>query len=224
MKTEHYPSDSSANDDAQPEPAERPVKKRSFWKELPILLVLAFAVALLIKTFLLQAFFIPSASMESTLTEGDRVLVEKVGYRFGDPGPGDVIVFERDLPGFTGTDEAEDNSVFEDIADAFRSLLGFPTGPEQDFIKRVVGTEGDLIEGRDGRVFVNGKRLEEAYLPEGVETTPFQPIRVGKDELFVMGDNRSNSDDSRSFGPIPEEKVIGRAFVLIWPPSDFGGL
>ncbi|MDQ3986852.1 MAG: signal peptidase I [Actinomycetota bacterium] len=223
MKTEHQPSDSKSGN-AKSEPQEGQVKRRSFWRELPVLLVLAFVVALLIKTYLLQAFFIPSASMEPTLTEGDRVLVEKISYRLGEPDPGDVIVFERDLPGFTGTEETEDDSVFEDIADAFRGLLGFPTGPKQDFIKRVVGVEGDLVEGRDGRVFVNGKPVEETYLPEELETTPFEPIRVGKDQLFVMGDNRGNSDDSRSFGPIPEEAVVGHAFVLVWPLSDLGGL
>ena len=189
-----------------------------------MLVVVAFAAALLIKTFLLQAFFIPSASMEPTLVKGDRVLVEKVSYWFGEPDRGDVVVFERRLPGLTGSDEVEDESVFSDIRNAFRELFGFPTGTSQDFIKRVIGVEGDTVEGRDGEVLVNGEPIEEEYLPGGYETEPFLPIDVPENMIFVMGDNRANSEDSRSFGPIPVENVIGRGFVLVWPPSDFGGL
>ncbi|HYN36870.1 MAG TPA: signal peptidase I [Actinomycetota bacterium] len=198
-------------------------RKRPLWRELPVLLVIAFVAALLIKTFLLQAFFIPSASMEPTLKEGDRVLVEKVFYRFGEPDRPDVIVFERDLPGLTGTD-AEDESVFSDIANAFKELFGFPTGTTEDYIKRVIGVEGDTVSGRDGRVFVNGEAIDEPYLPEDVETAPFESIEVPQDMIFVMGDNRGASDDSRSFGPISVDSVIGRAFVIVWPPSDFSGL
>lgn len=189
-----------------------------------MLIVVAFAVALLIKTFLLQAFFIPSASMEPTLVEGDRVLVEKVTDWFGGPDRGDVVVFERRLPGLTGSDEVDDESVFSDIRDAFRELFGFPTGTSQDFIKRVIGVGGDTVEGRGGEVFVNGEAIDEPYLPEDSETEPFLPIDVPEGEIFVMGDNRANSDDSRNFGPVPEDNVIGIAFVLIWPPSDFAGL
>ena len=185
---------------------------------------MAFAAALLIKTFLLQAFFIPSPSMEPTLVEGDRVLVEKVSYWFGGPSRGDVVVFERRLPGLTGSDEVDDESVFSDVRNAFRELFGFPTEGEQDFIKRVIGVEGDTVEGRDGDVLVNGEPIEEDYLPDGLETEPFQPIDVPEDMIFVLGDNRGDSDDSRNFGPVPVENVVGRAFVLVWPPSGFGGL
>ena len=194
------------------------------WRELPVLIVLAFIAALVIKTFLVQAFFIPSPSMEPTLEEGDRVLVEKVSYRFGGPARGDVVVFERRLPGFTGSDELDDESVFSDIRDAFRELFGFPTGTSKDYIKRVVGVEGDTVEGRKGEVLVNGDPVDEDYLPDDIETSPFPAIEVPEDMIFVMGDNRAHSDDSRYFGPIPTDSVVGRAVLLVWPPSELGGL
>jgi len=202
--------------------AETPTKKRSFWRELPVLIVVAFVIALIVKSFLVQAFYIPSGSMEPSLEIGDRVLVEKVSYRFGDPGRGDVVVFEREAA--VGPEADDDDSFLQGIADAFRGLFGFPTGGTQDFIKRVIAVEGDRIEGRNGRVFVNNEEIDEPYLPEGTETSPFAPVEVGADELFVMGDNRGNSDDSRSFGTIPEDSVVGHAFLLVWPPGSFDTL
>jgi signal peptidase I len=204
---------------------ERPHKKRSFWKELPVLIVIAFAVALLVKTFALQAFYIPSASMEPTLVEGDRVLVQKVTYWWGEPARGQVIVFEREVTNsdFTAREE-EDGNVFSDIANAFKDLFGFQTGDEQDFIKRVIAVGGDEVEGQNGDVYVNGERVAEPYLEPADGTAEFRRTTIPEDMLFVMGDNRNNSDDSRSFGPIPEDSVVGHAFILIWPPADFGGL
>lgn len=186
--------------------------------------MVAFAIALLIKSYLLQAFYIPSASMEPILERGDRVLVEKVSYRFDDPDRGDVVVFERQLSGFTGTDEAEDESVFGEITNAFKELFGFPTGSSQDLIKRVIATEGDTVEGRDGGVLVNGEPIEEPYVADGIETPPFLQVKVPEDMVFVMGDNRNNSEDSRIFGPVKEDDIVGHAFVQIWPPSSLGGL
>ena len=209
-----------------PVEATEPEKHHSFWRELPVLIVVAFVVALLIKTFLLQAFYIPSASMEPTLVEGDRVLVEKVSYRFGGPERGDVVVFEKDL--VTGAlpvnPQEEERSFVEGIVDSVRGLFGFPTGTAQDFIKRVIAVAGDKVEGRDGRVYVNDEPIDEPYLTEGQQTSPFGPAEVPSGKIFVMGDNRNNSDDSRNFGPVDADQVVGRAFLLIWPPNDFDTL
>jgi signal peptidase I len=210
---------------ARGEPRAEPLghkKKRSFWKELPVLVFVAFVVALLIKTFLLQAFFIPSGSMEPTLKIGDRVLVEKVSDWWGGPSRGDVVVFEREVG--VGPVEPPDEPFWTDISNAFKGLFGFPTSGSQDFIKRVVAVEGDVIRADEGIVYVNGEPIDEPYLPEGTQTSDFGRVDVGADEIFVMGDNRANSDDSRSFGPIPEDSVVGEAFILIWPPSDFGSV
>ena len=208
--------------DSPADPVSESPKKHSFLRELPVLIVVAFVVALLIKTFLLQAFYIPSASMEPTLVEGDRVLVEKVSYRLGGPKRGDVVVFEKDLvvPGAV----EEDGSFATKIGDSFRGLFGFPTGTEQDFIKRVMAIGGDKIEGRDGDVYVNDELVEEPYLTEGQQTSPFGPAEIPEGKIFVMGDNRNNSDDSRNFGPIDADAVVGHAFLLIWPPRDFDTL
>lgn len=202
-------------------PSETQVEERHrpFWRELPVLIVIAFVIALLLKSFVVQAFYIPSASMEPTLKVGDRVLVEKISTRFGEPGRGDIVVFEKDL----GAPEAPSDreNVLEKIGDAFKELFGFPTEGRQDFIKRVMAVGGDTIQGRDGVVFVNGEQVEESYLPEGVTTSEFGPVDIPDNMIFVMGDNRGNSDDSRSFGPVSVDTVVGEAFLLIWPPADF---
>lgn len=199
----------------------RPPPRRALWRELPILLILAVAAALLIKTFVLQAFFIPSGSMRRTLVAGDRVLVEKLTYLLREPARGDILVFERDLSPATA---APDQPPWVDVTNAFRSLLGFPTEGNQDYIKRVMAVGGDVIEGREGAVFVNGKRVQEPYVAPGATTSDFAPVDVPEGFVFVMGDNRGHSEDSRIFGPVDVEKVVGHAFLLVWPPQDFDTL
>jgi signal peptidase I len=182
-------------------------------------LVVAGAVlaAFVIKTFVLQAFFIPSASMEPTLRggdglPGDRVLVDKVSYRVREPSRGDVIVFEAPAdfhePGIT------------------------------DLIKRVVGVPGDEIVFEGDRVRVNGQFTPEPYLRPGTPTQPAppgegrynhrcipeDPCRVPPGHLWVMGDNRTDSEDSRYMGPVSQDLVVGRAFVLVWPLDRISGL
>jgi signal peptidase I len=184
-----------------------------FFRELPGLILIALVLALLIKTFFVQAFFIPSQSMEPTLLVGDRVLVNKIIYRFREPRRGEVIVFEN--PHL----QEPDRNPFSAFWNWVTEGLGFSSNPEQDFIKRVVGLPGETIELRDGKVFINGEPLDEPYL-ERMDQSDFGPYEIPEGNLFVMGDNRPNSQDSRSaLGPIPEDKIVGKAFVRIWPPS-----
>ncbi len=190
----------------------------AFLRELPVLLLIALGLALLIKTFLVQAFYIPSESMEPSLGVGDRVLVNKVVYHLHPPRRGDVIVFEEPHP----TDEP-DRNIVEAFWNWLTQGLGVSASPERDFIKRVIAVPGETIEVKGGRVFINGRRLDEPYLSAPADRRDFPPTKVPPENLFVMGDNRTNSNDSRfGLGFIPHDKVVGRAFVVIWPPSRVG--
>lgn len=205
--------------------------------ELPILILFAFAIAVLIKTFLVQAFFIPSESMLPTLEIGDRVLVEKLSYRFGEPERGDVVVFARSVFG-----EAPDEPWPTDARNFLRELLGLPTGLEEDYIKRIVAVEGDVIayRAKPRQLTIDGEPVPESYLHGGEDlgsgalgegqckALKMEAVddgcRVPAGKVFVMGDNRSNSEDSRVIGPIDESKIVGHAFVVLWPPRNFAGL
>jgi signal peptidase I len=205
------PGDGQPGGDGKPK-GRRPL---SFLRELPVLLVVAFLLALLIKSFLVQAFYIPSGSMENTLMIGDRVLVNKLVYHFHPPHREDVIVFADPHPLVT-----PHRNPFSAVWHWLTEGLGVAGDPHKDFIKRVIGLPGEEIEVRQGVVLIDGKRLREPYLNPVRDLTSFGPVRVPRDQLFVMGDNRANSSDSRSsLGFIPYDKVIGRAFVIIWPPS-----
>jgi signal peptidase I len=118
----------------------------------------------------------------------------------------------------------DDRSVMQRVGDAFRGLFGFPTSGSQDFIKRVIAVGGDTIEGRGGEVFVNGEAIKEPYVADPAATGNFGPITVKDGMIFVMGDNRGNSDDSRNGGPVSVDHVVGHAFLLIWPPSNMSTL
>jgi signal peptidase I len=192
-------------------------------RETVVLVALAVLLAVVFKTFLVAAFYIPSGSMESTLNISDRVLVEKVSYRFGDVQRGDVVVFVHDEPGLQPTGPGNPVTGF------FSSLgqaIGVVPPSDRDFIKRVVGVPGDTITCRDGKLIRNRRQVVEPYLDPGTTTEGCsnKPTTVGPGELYVMGDNRGNSQDSRSFGVIQRSDVVGRAFVRIWPLNHTGWL
>ncbi len=165
--------------------------------EWAVVLVGAVLVALLLRASLFQAFWIPSESMETTLLTNDRVLVNKVSYRLHDIHRGDVIVFAR-------PDQEP--------------------GEIRDLIKRVIALPGEKVEARDNSIYINEQRLDEPYLDEGIVTGDFGPTVVPEGEVFVMGDNRGDSYDSRWFGTVSEERVVGRAFILFWPIGRVGSL
>jgi signal peptidase I len=190
---------------------------RSFWRELPILVFVALIIAVIIKAWFLQAFFIPSGSMLDTLQENDRVMVNKLSYVVGDIERGDVVVFDRN--GSLHDDENLLQKVARNIAEA----IGLST-PESDLIKRVVGLPGDTVEVGEDTVFVNGAPLDEPYRKANSPMPEFAQVTVPEGEIFVMGDNRRDSRDSRFFGTVPQGDVIGRAFIIMWPPSRWSGL
>ncbi|GAA0632304.1 hypothetical protein GCM10009547_40180 [Sporichthya brevicatena] len=216
-----------------PEPVEHgpEVGSASAWlREIPILVAVALGIALLVKTFLVQAFFIPSESMENTLLTGDRVLVNKFADRFGgDVKRGQVVVF-KDPGGWLDSDQDDTtgNPIVRGLKDVFSFVGLLPSQSEKDLIKRVIGVPGDKVACCDseGRVTVNGVPLDEPYLYPGDRPSDREfSVTVPPNRLWVMGDHRSDSADSRSHmdgpgnGTIPSENVVGRAFVLVWPIS-----
>jgi len=172
--------------------------KRRRLLEWPVLVVIAVLVALLVRTFVLQSFYIPSGSMFDTLKINNRVVVNKLSYHLHSIHRGDIVVFNRPKN--------------VNITD-------------KDLIKRVIGLPGETVSAHGGSVYVGTRRLTEPYIQSSCHgTADFSPITVPAHDIFVMGDNRCNSYDSRFFGPISQHLVVGRAFLLIWPLSRFGAL
>jgi len=210
-----------------PKPATRRRRKRSFWREFPILVAIALLLAVVIKTYAIQAFFIPSGSMENTLLVNDRVLVNKLVYDVRSIHRGDIVVFNGDGSWDPGTPPRNTNFLVK-FGQGFTSMFGFGR-PGDILIKRVIGLPGDKVACCDaqGRVTVNGVPLtEQSYLYPGDAPSEIRfNIVVQPGRLWVMGDHRLISDDSRNHmgdpggGTIPENAVIGRAFVIIWPLS-----
>jgi signal peptidase I len=229
--------DGDADGEKDADGADKRKRRFSTWRELPILIIVALVIALVIKTFVVQPFFIPSSSMENTLLIGDKVLVNKLIYHFRSIQPGDIVVFNGDgswdpnpppsPPASNVVAHAYDvtlRPLFHSIA----GLFGTPVG-QTDYVKRVIGVPGDRVTccNAQGLVTVNGVPLHEtSYIFPGASPSQIHfNIVVPKGRLWVMGDNRQVSDDSRmrqgdpGGGTIPENKVIGRAFMIIWPPS-----
>ena len=185
-------------------------------REIPILLLSAALLAFLLKTFVAQAFYIPSGSMLPQLQVNDRVVVSKLSYRLHSPNRGDIVVF--DCPAEACTSRQEDGG--GGIGQILRTVaegVGVVQPSAEEFIKRVVALPGETVEGRDGAVYVDGRRLREPYLAPDTVTSDFAAVEVPPDHLWVMGDNRQNSSDSRVFGPIARSSVVGRTVVRIWP-------
>jgi signal peptidase I len=177
-------------------PGRRSSREAGGLVEFLVILAVAFVLVFgFVRPFVLEAFRIPSESMVPTLLVGDRVFVNKFIYRFTEPERGDVVVFES------------------------------VNGREEDLIKRVVGVAGDEVEVRNGTLLVNGEAREEPYLNRNLPfNDSYGPSEVPEGHVFVMGDNRANSADSRVFGPLPIENIEGEAFVRFWPPSRIGVL
>lgn len=169
-------------------------RKRSAF-EWVVVIVAAVVIAVLLRAFVVQTFYIPSGSMEPTLRKNDRVVVNKLSYDMHAVHRGDIVVFTTP-PGV--------NKSFKDL------------------VKRIVGLPGETVQGRDGKVLVNGTVLPEKYLPPGTLTSDFGPYTVPPKSVWVMGDNRGNSEDSRVFKAIPEHTIVGRVFIRIWPITRVG--
>jgi signal peptidase I len=204
---------------------ERPTREkkddgpRSFWREVPVLVLIAFVIAIVLKTFLVQAFYIPSQSMENTLMPGDRVLVNKVSYEVGDINRLNVVVFSNPDPS-----AAPDRGPVLGFLHWLGEGLGFAQPENEDLIKRVIGLPGDVVEGRGGYLYRNNQRVDEPYLRPGTFTSDFKKVRIKPDHYWVMGDNREDSADSRVFGQIDRSVLVGRAVLTVWPVPHAGGL
>ena len=201
-----------------------PTNVTGILRELVPLVLSALLLAIVIKSFLIQAFFIPSASMEPTLRPGDRILVCRVCKLFSDVTYGDVIVFSDPAPA-----PHEDRGAVGGFVHWLGEGIGVARPEDDDFIKRVVALEGDTWEMRRGLLFVNGARVTEPYVADEQDQRDFGPETVPDGMLFVLGDNRLHSGDSRfpppgGLGYVPEEKVIGEAFVIAWPFDRIGGI
>ena len=216
-------------DTANPEDAAQPGKpkrKRSFWRDLVVIVVAALALTILLKAFVVQVFSIPSGSMENTLLPGDRILVSKIVYKFRPIARGDIVVFSG-AGSWDPPNPPPSNWLARTWDDAV-NLVGI-AGPDTDYVKRVIGVPGDHVVccNAQGKVTVNGVPLSESsyIFPGNAPSLVRFNITVPAGRLWVMGDNRGDSDDSRyreadpDNGTIPESAVVGRAFLIIWPFS-----
>ena len=209
------------------EEAEEERPKKAYTKELWFLVTVALALALVLKTFLVQAFFIPSGSMEQTLhgcpgCQGDRVLVNKLVYKFREIHRGEIVVFNGKGTNFSSETVVDPPAnVVERVLREVQSAVGFGAPGDKDFIKRVIGIPGDVVACCvDGRVTVNGEPIEEPYVylsDPTSEQMSFDPVTVEEGHLFLMGDHRDGSSDSRFNGTVPAKSVVGRAFAVFFP-------
>lgn len=208
------PSDPSLTDEAP--------RTRSGWREFPLLVLSALLLAILIKTFLIQAFYIPSPSMEPTLVRGDRILVCRVCLHLQDIHRGDVLVFSDPHP-----PPGPGRGLIGGLIHWLGAGIGVAKPGDEDFIKRVGALPGQTWEIRTGVLYVDGRRIDRPYLSPHIDARSFGPQTVPPGMLFMLGDNPLESGDSRfppgeGLGYVPISTVIGKAFVRIWPPSRMG--
>ena len=215
------------------QPASDKRKGLPFWIELPLILIAAILFAFLAKTFLVQIFYIPSGSMEETLQVGDRVAVNRMAYRFGEPERGQIVVFDGVDSFLPASAVPPSEGPVSDLLKEIGRTIGVVPPPDTIFVKRIIGVGGDRVVccDKQGRISVNGTPIDEPYLFPGdaPSQTPFD-VKVPEGKLWVMGDHRSASADSRSHmgdpggGFVPVDRTIGPAFSVIWPFSQWQGL
>jgi signal peptidase I len=209
--TEPSPADDGV-DGSDPGTTGGPPKRRGYRNliEWVIILIAVLVCTVALRSYVVQSFYIPSGSMLPTLQISDRIIVDKLSYRLHSVHRGDIVVFAR--------------PPLEDQA-------------YSDLVKRVVGLPGETISSKDGKLYINGKLLAQPWLPKGPQsyttTLPGDPhpqfdlpgpVKIPPGEYYVMGDNRTDSEDSRYFGPIPRSLIVGRAVAVVWPLSHFKGL
>lgn len=227
------PSYPPANPPEQRAPQHAVVKKKGGWlRETLGIVAIALVLSVIIKTFFMQAFYIPSESMENTLKVNDRIMVNKMASSEGQLNRGDVVVF-IDPGGWLSGTQPQQTGAAKVVSDVLSFVGLLPQNAGEHVIKRVVGLPGDTVAccGEDGRISVNGEPISEPYLKEGVAPSEFEfEVVVPEGHLWLMGDNRSNSRDSRAHmgqpggGFVPFDSVEGRAFVITWPFDRLGGL
>jgi len=187
--------------------------------ELVMIVAVALGLALAIQAFLVKPYRIPSESMVPTLQIGQRVLVNRLGERFGHPSVGDIVVFHPPV----GAER--NNQCGREPDDGAPCAKATPERADVNFIKRIVAGPGDRLKIDDGRVILNGKPVDEPYIQPcgGGDGCDYpKAITIPAGHYFMMGDNRGSSDDSRFWGPVPEEWIIGGAFATYWPPGRVG--
>jgi len=217
-------------------------KKRSFWRELPVLIIVAIILSILLQNFVARVFLIPSESMESTLhgctgCTGDRIVVDRISYRLDNPQPGDVVVFKGPESWNEEYQSTRSDNVVIRSLQVLGSVVGLVPPDENDLVKRVIAVGGQTVECQtnDGGLKVDGKALTEPYIDRALpgNATPcqgndFGPVIIPEGNLWVMGDNRTNSKDSRYHmddelqGTIPIDNVIGKVRMIVLPPSRWG--
>jgi len=162
-------------------------KKKSLFREMTESIIIAVLLALVIRLFILEPFYIPSGSMEPTLQEGDRIIVSKLNYYFQEPERGDIVVFK------------------------------YPLDQERNFVKRLIGKENEIVALKGSRLYINGEPVPEDYLPAGLRFGDYGPEEVPENSYLMLGDNRNNSEDSRVWGFLPRDLIIGKAVLIYWP-------